>query len=380
MTTVDAVPVRGSANHPAGVTSVTLAGTAARSNDAFETWRADLPLSFGGREVLVDAVDGTGATHTDLAGLTLLRTPLFDAAGAIAIDRARATILVASSPPAQLIEIDRISGARSLVARPDPASGDAWTAPGDLALHPDGLSAYIADGNRLLQVDRTAGWVRVLSSPNHGLGPAIAEFTAIAIHSDDTIIALDRRSEAVLRVDRHSGLRSRISNVTQPGPPLAEPTDLELHPRLDQALVTTRGGVVAVDLGTGARSLVSGRERGLGPLLESPAALVPEPDGNRVLVHDAGRNELTWVDLSSGSRIRAATATGLRSILFAGTPPRVYAAADGSSDALLAIDLEAEPPRRSCGPGWAAAPASEPAAPAWCASVRARCSPRSAVR
>ncbi len=99
--------------------------------------------------------------------------------------------------------------------------------------------------------------------------------------------------------------------IAQTTPFLVRPSGVALDPALGRALIvdSMRGELLAMDLSTGERKILSGRDVGAGPLMDFPNDVVLDAANNRVLVTDAGLNVLFEISLLDGDR-RIVGATG----------------------------------------------------------------------
>lgn len=107
----------------------------------------------------------------------------------------------------------------------------------------------------------------------------------------------------VLAVDLATGDRSIISDASHPGPALMQATSLEIEPPGDRALVVDRGvdALLAIDLDTGERTLVSGSGLGRGPEFAYPTSIALLGDTRLALVTD-GELGVMVVDLVTSER------------------------------------------------------------------------------
>lgn len=178
------------------------------------------------------------------------------------------------------------------------------------------LDATLDDQGALFGVDLANGFREVLSGPRAGGGftgnPNVTEFktpVSVVLNSqssralildDDTDLLLDVATDGsgTRRLVGHPGTNALIQNATGMGINAAQ-----------QAVYiadVTRGVLLAVDLRSGAKTLVSvGTLESQGPAFDVPGGVVIDDDNHRALVTDAAMGVLA-VDLDSGQRTRLA--------------------------------------------------------------------------
>ena len=106
----------------------------------------------------------------------------------------------------------------------------------------------------------------------------------------------------------------------------------------DTPFVVAATGLVAIDLPTGDREVISDATVGAGTTLVDPRAMAFDEAGNRCLVWDQGRGAVIAVDLATGDRtILSGTTIGTGPTL---TSVRALAV-DAARDRLLATDVRA---------------------------------------
>ncbi|MHC4137969.1 MAG: hypothetical protein ACYS0K_23755 [Planctomycetota bacterium] len=114
------------------------------------------------------------------------------------------------------------------------------------------------------------------------------------------------------------------------------------------SLVVAGTGLVAIDLPTGDREVVTDADVGTGTALVDPRALAFDEAGSLCLVWDAGRGAVIAVDvltgdrtlLSSATRGTGPTLTSVRALAFDAARDRLLAADVGATETVLvAVDL-----------------------------------------
>ncbi|MBN8280202.1 MAG: DUF4397 domain-containing protein [Gammaproteobacteria bacterium] len=161
-------------------------------------------------------------------------------------------------------------------------------------------------------------------------------------------LVVDNQLGAIVAVDLGTGSRTVLSDNTSAGTPFRKPVGIALDTVNNRALVTDEGlsAVLAVDLATGARTVLSDIEvPDAANVLSAPAGIAIDAANNRALVVDNRADRLIAVNLQTGSRSVLSSA---------GTPDTsnnflapVAIAIDGTRalvvdnglDAVLAVDL-----------------------------------------
>ncbi len=131
-----------------------------------------------------------------------------------------------------------------------------------------------------------------------------------AVHSADT------NYDGVLRIDLASGDRdwATCSESTPAcegqgeGAEMSDPGDLAFVSERGQALVPDGGMVVAVDVATKGRAIVSGAGLGTGPAMARAARIAYDPTDDRAIVLDWDAAQVLSIDLATGNRTLVASA------------------------------------------------------------------------
>jgi len=174
----------------------------------------------------------------------------------------------------QVIEVDRGSGARTLISGNGRGSGPALVMPNSVAVGPGGdiLVTDIAPvtGNpRLLRINPTTGNRSVLTGVGVGGGPAV-NVAAVGVEGG-IIYVTDVVGNQIMSVDPATGNRTLVSGPgAGGGAPFFSPVSITSdRPGSIVVLDAERpapgglplGGLVRVDLATGDRTLISGNAR-----------------------------------------------------------------------------------------------------------------------
>ncbi|MEZ5507028.1 MAG: hypothetical protein R3F38_14110 [Gammaproteobacteria bacterium] len=181
----------------------------------------------------------------------------------------------------------------------------------------------------LFAVDLDTGDRAVVSSATRGTGPNFVNPTTITLDTDNVcanvmagavncVLVVNFSGDSVFAVDMATGNRAVLSGGSRgAGPNFVFPEALVLDVSNSCAAVlqgTTRCGLVvegnngqpaqllAVDLETGDRAILSNRERGLGPDFGAPDAIMLHVINGFALMTDRNYDALLTVNLSSGDR------------------------------------------------------------------------------
>jgi hypothetical protein len=187
-----------------------------------------------------------------------------------------------------------------------------------------------------------------------GTGPALDQPVSMALDSlNNRLLLVDLTPDAVISVDLATADRTTVSSATVgTGPALGYPSGIDLDATNGRVLVADPGfggglsALVAVDLGTGDRTILSGSGVGTGPQFGDPWDVALDSTNNRAIVADRLEVAVLLVDLATGDRTvlsDATTGSGPSfsdpySVALDASRNRVIVA-DFGLDALLAVDL-----------------------------------------
>ncbi len=170
--------------------------------------------------------------------------------------------------------------------------------------------------------------------------------------TNSRLLVVDVLLDGVVAVDLLSGLRTVLSSDDRGmGPELTTPSGAATLDATNNRLLimdSDLDSMVAIALDTGARTVLSSDDVGTGPSFRSSNGLALDPsDANRAFVSDGSSNDAIFaVDLRNGNRtVISDDDTGAGPSL--NTPRGIVLSADGASllalssglDALLAVDL-----------------------------------------
>jgi DNA-binding beta-propeller fold protein YncE len=268
------------------------------------TWTLDLviqaDLGSGDRAVVSSATVGTGQ------GFSFPRNIDIDAAGN--------QLILADSQLNAVVAMDLDSGDRSILSdNAAVGTGPAFVQPLDVAVDAVNDRVIVMDATGLIAVDLTSGDRTIIANDVTGAGPSLAGsdgvdidvaagFAYVANTYDDAFEHL------IYKVNLVSGDRTVLSDTVSAGTGTALnfPSDIGLDIDGNRALVLNRGGVqenlMAVDLTTGDRSIVSGAGVGSGQEFGSNERLDLDMQNDRAFVYDLAVGGVIVVDLTTGER------------------------------------------------------------------------------
>lgn len=246
----DSIVVRGTASDDRGVASVTVNSVvAATTRDGFATWRATVPLSGG--LIHVEVRDAAGNLNVVETGV--LQTPVLLSPAGIVIDDFYARALVADRATGAIASVDLMFGGKTVFSNAQRGGGIQLVRPEDIVLDASRYLVVDSELDAVVSVHRDTGARSIFSDANTGTGAAILNPTGIAMDGPHGR-ALVACSGGVIAVDLTSG------NRTSFGGAFSRPVSVAVDGQHNQALVLDSfpSAVIAVDLDTGARSVLTG--------------------------------------------------------------------------------------------------------------------------
>ncbi|MCK7598969.1 PQQ-binding-like beta-propeller repeat protein [Microbulbifer sp. CAU 1566] len=181
--------------------------------------------------------------------------------GGLTVDELTGEAYVFSTLRPEIIKIDPISGARSMVLAGAGSEASLIANPTSLFVSGALKTLYVGDAvsNALIGVDLVSGEEFVVSAPgSKGLGESWVGLTDIALSEDQrTLYVSDYEQETIFRVDLESGDRTILSSPSiGSGESLRLLRDITLDPTRNQLVVnanSTYAPLVFVDVETGDR-------------------------------------------------------------------------------------------------------------------------------
>lgn len=325
----DSILVRGTASDDySTITSVTVGGVAAESDDGFATWTALVTLTEGDNIINV-VVEDENNTNNAATSVSVRRTaydvafpdnevPITRATG-IAVDAANNRVLIPNSVSGtgdSIIAVDLSTGIRTVFSGPGvPDDANIFIVPGDIVIDPVPTRnrAILADTrNTIFEINLTDGARSILSNntvPNDQQ-PDLDSPLGIALDpaNEDVAYIVDSTLDNLQRVDLLTGERTLISdNAVHDGPSLDEPRHLLIDSANHRAFVsdTMPSRLFSIDLNTGVRSIFFGRGE-------------PEPESNVTcpihLATDNIQSRIVITDCAEGINVLDLTTNTLSNV------------------------------------------------------------------
>ncbi len=208
-------------------------------------------------------------------------------------------------------------------------------------------------------IDLESGERRLLIDANMGSGPEIAEIIAADANSDGSLaVVMDLDTKAIYEIDLMSGDRRLIADETRgTGVDVHNGVDIIFDEINNRALLLINGGAVggviaAVDLETGDRTTISSDNafygyRGLGEKFRLPTRFDYDADNGFFYVTNISGSYVIAVDIETGHRqlVSGQSAGRGRPLLLLGPilqdaeNNRLYVSDDEQRQSLLVIDL-----------------------------------------
>lgn len=286
----DTVVLAGRADDAEGIASVRVAGVDATSDDGFANWRATVSLTRGWNTLAVEATDAHGNVTTSERRV-LSRTPIGRVVN-LAHDPAANALYAMVEPGREhwLQRIDLATGLAENVADLGPLFSTAGNGPRGLALDLATQRAFVCvyqpgptSEVGVWEIDLATGALRAFSTPTEP-DPSGPQFRfPISVVTDvagGRLLVADNGLEAIVAVDLTTGARSVLSDATDLGPDMLDYNmSLALDPAGGRLLIAAhriRGtnGVYGVDLATGDRSALAVSQMGVSPNFQSPNGVV----------------------------------------------------------------------------------------------------------
>jgi len=212
----------------------------------------------------------------------------------------------------------------TLTTNSSPAGGPGLDAPSDMAFLPGG-NIVIADeglsGRRpdVVEVDKDTGARTLISGNGRGSGPALGFPASLAVEASGDILVADQGGPRtqLLRITPATGDRVVLSaNGTGTGPALSGASVGLANGVI--YLMDQAGEIMSVNAVTGARTLISGPARGTGPGFFTPVSMTSD-SATSVVVLDM--DQPAGAGQGLGALIRVDLATGNRTLLSSDAAP-----------------------------------------------------------
>jgi hypothetical protein len=313
------VAVRATVTDAGTITAVSINGVAA-THLAGNSYTARVPVSPGDNTLTVSTTDSLGNTSTNATASIANRGAVIYDMRAMVWDAAGNRALVADMERHAVIALRGTDGRASIVSDDDHGTGPSFGSFA-IALDEDDNRVLSLQGSTVLAINigngATAGdRTTAVSSPETAETAFVRQLTCRAPCPRLYAAALPSGaagSEATLfTVDLTTGARTVFSGGdfgVGTGTTLAQPTGLVLDdsngPLRALVVDAARDALFAVDLTTGDRTVISSASVGGGAPFEAPSGLALDVAGNRVFVGDNrsdGTSRVFSVNLANGER------------------------------------------------------------------------------
>jgi hypothetical protein len=240
----------------------------------------------------------------------------------LSLDVVRQRLLAVDSGNASILGFEAAGGPAVVALSSTIGSGEGFAYGDGRAIEYDGTGLILwldAEGQSLSSIDLCDGSRHLVSAVAVlGSGPPLREATGIAMDRSvepPRAIVCDRVRESLLAIDLESGNRTVVSGEGVGAGPsfqadgwLGVGGDFHIEAHGGIAWVLDQGGglmsyrLLRVDLATGDRSVASGAGVGLGPPLQRYASMALDPAGQRALLAQLEPHAVIEVDLTTGDR------------------------------------------------------------------------------
>ena len=329
------IEVRGTAEGRQGspIISVSVNGVVAQSDDGFATWTAIVPLVLGENTLIVETVDDQSNVDDEAAEVRVqagaypfLRGPN---AGDVVVDINNNRALVVDSTLDALFAFDLSTGARTVLSaqRAQDNFGAQEPVGGGIDLRNPRYMVFDSLNNRvivnellldqIIAIDLASGErSEFLNQNTGGSGPVLTLLRSQVLDlANNRVLVMDgfNGNVRLFAVDLTTGNRSLISSAGRgSGPSLNVADAIALDAANNRLLAadsnSARGAVIAIDLDSGNRTVLSGFNAtndqllGAGPEFVSPESVDFDADNGRLLIADASLDSVFIVDLATGER------------------------------------------------------------------------------
>jgi DNA-binding beta-propeller fold protein YncE len=214
--------------------------------------------------------------------------------------------VVMNSTENMCMSVDLATGARALISTNADHPGPAWDGPEAMVLDATGTAALVADFTPMLvSVDLATG-ERVLISDNNS-APGIELDAPVALILDDArnrVVIVDADANALIAVDLATGARSELAGA---GADIDSPAGITRGATPDSAVVydeeTDASEYVLVDLVTGDRASLFATDFRDGMPLSTPENMVVDGARNVLFVGDYDLAGVVAIDMITGARL-----------------------------------------------------------------------------
>jgi hypothetical protein len=312
------VTVRGTAQDPNGVSSVTVNGVAAQSSDNFAHWSAVITVPVtAGTPITIASRDTPGNDGSAVAANMMNRGPFINTARSVAYDAQRNRVLVVDQATGNVVAFDRTTGIGQMLSA-GPAPG---TTPGswfeEIVIDAANDRALIlkqqVGADEIVAINLVTGARSVVSPSGGSSSPTRLEgsFSLTLDGANQRVYVSAGIVAAIVRIDLATGARSIVSSDSVgSGESLVNPYgiafDAVTNPAAPRLLVVagsvSGAKIVSIDLANGNRTTLSSASVGTGVDFVYPVSLRMDAPRGRVLVGDVNDASMLAVDLATGNR------------------------------------------------------------------------------
>jgi len=310
-TTGRVVRVRGTTTDDGTVNSVTVNGFAATSDDDFANWVAVVDLSAGDNTLTAQATDLGGNANVAQPLINIESITLPDSHTEIEYNNTDSSLLAFDNGMRALLNIDVVSKKMTPVSTPTfPDDINSVALSNDFKIDETTGTAFTLDvvnsrTDRVIGIDIASGSRSILTGdakeyPTHALViPNSVEVDA----ANSYAYVLDLGRRGIMRFDLSTGEGGGFSDYAS----FSRPDSAGLDERNNRILLTDPSGsqITAIDLTTGAQSVFSNSSvpDNVNSLVYPKAIVVdPDPENNRAFVYDVSSKQIMAVDLGTGAR------------------------------------------------------------------------------
>ncbi len=308
-TETETLHVRGVSTGLSPITAVTVGGVPATSLDGFQTFSANVPLTFGLNQVAVVATDGQGQQDPDAPVLRITRSVQVGPVTSMDYDPATNRLLMLDPSPRLVIK-DLANGQVRILSGVGVGSGVAFENPRHVVFDTGHGRAIVSDQgvDDLIAVDLSTGNRSKITNTFFNSPDALALDAA-----GNRVLVTETTIDAVVAVDLTTGTRTTLSDdATGTGTGFELPASIVYEASSDTAYVLDLSlhTIFAVDLGTGNRTVLADDVTGTGTTLDSSTEIARDPFADRLVLTRAGFHRIYAVSLSTGDRTDLMSETG----------------------------------------------------------------------
>ncbi len=302
-----------------------------------------------------DLVSGNGQYTVELGGKMALGSgDKFNGISGLTVDGANNRAIVANTDNENVVAVDLASGDRSTIAHVGP-----WLNINGISINPDNNHLVLSNRNpssSLISIDPLDGQSTIVSSSDVGSGDiGLVWPDGIVIDNSNRALVPSGVAKTIIAVDLMTGARSLVSGVNGEvmvgaGPVFARPMGIDLYSVENTALVidAEARALFSVDLANGNREILSSDEVGTGDSFKWPTDIVYDNKSDRALVLNVPGNAFPFisaVDLATGGREIVSNTTATQLIrdyvrMSYNENNNTAVVADWSLNALIVVDLD----------------------------------------